>query len=339
MLPLSKPGDPEGVLMEVGANIGACTVELLLRTRAKIIALEPSAANAYFLTRSLRLLAAQYPSVRDRVVVFPVGISDVAVRSPMLVPITNLGNSMMQPSSTEMDTLLTSELRGAATLEAVLLPLQVLFPHGLGRTRIVKIDTQGFECKVVQGAWGALQHPSTRYAEVVVAEVARQHLHAHCCSPAVLVHLMRMIGVPQQQHVHQHVSAGVSSETPGWPTQQGDETRHRSSLKEKLKDSRIVPLSNAIGLYAKQLSSAGPSSARAWNVSCDSQGNAHERTCLARPWHESTVAESAAPAPYQLSFERYERPLSRAKIRYHEWKAVGQCKRYNASGTGIDTAH
>ena len=31
--------------MEVGSNIGACTVELLLRTRAKIIALEPSAAN------------------------------------------------------------------------------------------------------------------------------------------------------------------------------------------------------------------------------------------------------------------------------------------------------
>ena len=49
----------------------------------------------------------------------------MALRSKMLVPRTNLGNSMMQPSSVEVDTLLTSELRGAATLEAVLLPLQV----------------------------------------------------------------------------------------------------------------------------------------------------------------------------------------------------------------------
>ena len=42
MVPLPAPGDPQGVLLEVGANIGACTVELLLRTNASIVA--PSAA-------------------------------------------------------------------------------------------------------------------------------------------------------------------------------------------------------------------------------------------------------------------------------------------------------
>ena len=36
--------------LQVGANIGACTVELLLRTNASIVALEPSPTNYFYLT-------------------------------------------------------------------------------------------------------------------------------------------------------------------------------------------------------------------------------------------------------------------------------------------------
>ena len=63
---------------EIGANIGACTVELLLRTRASIIALEPSPTNYYFLTRSLHALAQRHPEMARRVVVLPVGTADVS---------------------------------------------------------------------------------------------------------------------------------------------------------------------------------------------------------------------------------------------------------------------
>ena len=59
-------GDPEGVLLEVGANIGACTVELLMRTRARVVAFEPSAKNLFYLTRSISLLAQRDPSVAVR---------------------------------------------------------------------------------------------------------------------------------------------------------------------------------------------------------------------------------------------------------------------------------
>ena len=135
---------------------------------------------------------------------------------------------------------------------------------------------------------------------------ARTHMHAHAHAPHA------------RAHTHIHITYTRSSSTRA-------HTHTRASTHARTHE-------HAHRTHAHTHTGA-------WNVSCDSQGNAHERTCLARPWHESTVAESAAPAPYQLSFERYERPLSRAKIRYHEWKAVGQCKRYNASGTGIDTAH
>lgn len=43
----------DGIMLEIGANIGACTVELLLRTNARVVAFEPSPTNLFYLTRNL----------------------------------------------------------------------------------------------------------------------------------------------------------------------------------------------------------------------------------------------------------------------------------------------
>ena len=95
-LPLPVAGrDPEGVLLEVGANIGACTVELLLRTRAKIVALEPSPVNLFYLTRNLKLLARRYPMVARRVVVLPVGAGVQSRTGTIVIDPTNLGDSVV----------------------------------------------------------------------------------------------------------------------------------------------------------------------------------------------------------------------------------------------------
>ena len=45
-----------------------------------------------------------------------------------------------------------------------------------------QIDTQGYECKVLLGSMSALRHKDS-HVEVLVAEVARKHLAAHCCKP------------------------------------------------------------------------------------------------------------------------------------------------------------
>ena len=71
-------------------------MELLLRTRARVIAFEPSPVNLYYLTRSLRLLAESHPEVARRVVVFPIGAGDAQLsRAPLFVEKGNLGNTIV----------------------------------------------------------------------------------------------------------------------------------------------------------------------------------------------------------------------------------------------------
>jgi FkbM family methyltransferase len=297
--PLPQAGDPEGVLLEVGANIGACSVELLMRTRASIIAFEPSRVNLYHLTRSLRQFAARVPEVADRVVVFPVGVGHGSrgSRSQMFVPRGNLGNSMFEEPTPKvtMPKVIAEELKGAVKLEAIVLPLSTIFPSGLGKVRLLKIDTQGYECHVLHGALATLRHKRSR-VEIIVTEIARSHLMAQCCKPAWVTHLLRGIGV-----------ASVNAST-GW-----------------------TPSSNAVGLYGKQLPRTGPPDGYAWNVSCDGQGEfAEERTCLARPWRAHgqaghSRAQLLEPTPYQLRFERYDRPQLRWTLRAVK-RAMHLCK-------------
>ena len=101
--PLPSADDPKGVLLEVGSNIGACTVELLLRTHAKIIAFEPNPANLFHLTHSLHRLAQRDATMANRVVVYPIGLGDARDEPAHVVTeVGNLGNSIVlesRPSS------------------------------------------------------------------------------------------------------------------------------------------------------------------------------------------------------------------------------------------------
>ena len=57
--------------VDAGANIGACSLEMLLRTDARVVAFEPSPVNRFYLTRTLRMAARRDPSISRRIVVVP----------------------------------------------------------------------------------------------------------------------------------------------------------------------------------------------------------------------------------------------------------------------------
>ena len=171
----SNPGP--GLFLDVGANIGACTIEMLLRTSARVIAFEPSQANLFHLTRSLRLLAARNPSIADRVVVVPVGLGERREMVHVHAERSNLGNTvlghaMAQEGSQEPAAL--PDANGTATV----LPLDELFPDGIAHTRLLKLDVQGMECAVMGGGQRAL---SSRLG-AVVSEVTPSMLRQQCCS-------------------------------------------------------------------------------------------------------------------------------------------------------------
>lgn len=60
----------------------------------------------------------------------------------------------------------------------------------MGQVRLVKLDTQGYECRALEGARNALNRSSR--LQVVASEVADTWLYQQCCRPTWLHHLLRV---------------------------------------------------------------------------------------------------------------------------------------------------
>lgn len=66
--------NPRAVYVDLGANIGACVMQVLFTTQASIIAFEPNPANLFRLTSTL----LNFPQrLKDRVTLFPVALGDM----------------------------------------------------------------------------------------------------------------------------------------------------------------------------------------------------------------------------------------------------------------------
>jgi hypothetical protein len=177
-----------GIFLEVGANIGTCTLEFLLLTDAYIIAVEPSPFNLYHLTRTLHMAALQNPALASRVAVLTLAAGDASIRGAGLrTPHGNAGNSQMvtppspplprpaakgaaatngraasahrglspggNPASPGRPQKVAA-CRGSCTVQSVAVePLDKIFPgRALRSVRLFKVDTEGFECNVLRGA-------------------------------------------------------------------------------------------------------------------------------------------------------------------------------------------
>ena len=69
--------------------------------------------------------------------------------------------------------------------------LAEIFPHGLGDSaRLMKLDTQGYECRILEGALHVLGRTASPRLQAIVAESAPDWLYSQCCRPSFLLHLM-----------------------------------------------------------------------------------------------------------------------------------------------------
>jgi len=139
--------DQEGssVYIDIGANIGSCVMEMLLGTDANIIAFEPHPMNVYNLKKTLSAMGESY---RDRVLLFPIGLGDSSATSKIYSASNNMGNSVIGKvikdfGSQKFDESLQFEI-SVERLDSV------LRAKGLN-VKLMKIDAQGFECRVFEG--------------------------------------------------------------------------------------------------------------------------------------------------------------------------------------------
>jgi FkbM family methyltransferase len=139
--------------LEVGANIGACVLQVLLTTKATIVAFEPAPTNLFILTSTLLALPA---SLRDRVFLFPIGVGDAAMQSTINVARDNRGNSVIGreirdlPGQEFLPPMPISVERLDVILDVTKIPPRNLTQRS-GGISSMKIDVQGYECGVVRG--------------------------------------------------------------------------------------------------------------------------------------------------------------------------------------------
>ena len=140
----TKPARSD-IFLELGGNIGACTLEMLVKTNARVIVLEPSPANLYYLMSTLHAAHAAGTLARGRVLVLPYAASDKNGTSTLYAAKNNAGNSVIGVQVKDYKTQdMTSE-----RYRVHVVPLDTLFPSL--DVRLAKIDVQGFECRAIRG--------------------------------------------------------------------------------------------------------------------------------------------------------------------------------------------
>ena len=167
--------------VEIGGNIGACVMHMLLVTDAlDIRVFEPNPANLFCLTSTL----LQFPEAqRKRVTVYPFALGELAEGLQIFGAKHNMGNSVVGKIIQD----------GPGQEFNAPVPIRVdRYDDVIGpevRVALMKMDAQGFECNVMRGM-------GERRVEVIKTEIANHWLSSHPgCDDKILFGLFKTRGM------------------------------------------------------------------------------------------------------------------------------------------------
>ena len=118
--------------LEIGAQHGACILEMLLETDAMILAFEPHPNNVYSIRKTISALPKP---LQNRVTLFPIGLSDETMKDTFSY-------------NTKSSLRATSELSIYAERLDSVLDTDKIPPKLI---KLVNLDVQGFECNILEG--------------------------------------------------------------------------------------------------------------------------------------------------------------------------------------------
>ncbi|KAL7518983.1 hypothetical protein ACHAWX_003776 [Stephanocyclus meneghinianus] len=138
--------DNDSWYIDIGANIGTCLMEMLLSTKASIVAFEPHPMNVYNIKNTVSNLGKEY---QDRIMLFPVGLGSIQSNSTIYSGHDNMGNSQLGKAIKDCHSQQFHEhLQFTAFIERL---DSILDTSKIDSIRFVKMDCQGFECNAVDG--------------------------------------------------------------------------------------------------------------------------------------------------------------------------------------------
>jgi len=140
---MSPGSSKEDIFIDIGANIGVCTMHMAFRSDARtIIAFEPSEKNLWYLTGTF----LANPDYASKVQLYPVGLGNQAVDLPIFAQPGNAGHSVLGKPVAELGSDLPQKV---GTIHVRLLDDIIRPPYP--KVRLAKIDVEGFETNVLRG--------------------------------------------------------------------------------------------------------------------------------------------------------------------------------------------
>ena len=208
---LLKPYNPnQGIFVDVGANIGACSF-LVAGNLFVTHAFEPQPDNLKYFRSTL---GYHHSDFRDLIHLHTVALGDQSGESVIYRQQGNAGNSVVgvvhpDDPNNKNDYILmqrNAELIRISTLDDELWPdNRTVAPKIL----VMKLDVQGFEVKVLQGAKRLL---AARAVLAIKTEMAPAFLRAQGTSPLALCHLLAGAGFAFQMHASVDQCAAADGE-------------------------------------------------------------------------------------------------------------------------------
>lgn len=177
-----------GVFLEAGANIGACTLTLLA-AGASVVAFEPSPSNLFYLTSSILANQKEFPDWSSRLVLYPVALGDERKSSVIYESRGNAGNSALSKPIGESGREISKFHAGneAIVKHAFDVPVwrldDVVSKTSHGPVRLMKMDVQGYETRLLRGGRKFFESRSAKYIHY---ELAFRWLKAQGTSAAEL---------------------------------------------------------------------------------------------------------------------------------------------------------
>lgn len=140
------PCGGEGVkklFVDVGANIGSCTMQMLARPDVtRVAAFEPNPKNAFYLTSSV----LQNPGYASKIALFNVALGESEGSHDMFMQPGNAGNTVL-------DAPTGASISDVQPTKAETITLDGVFFEGSQPPyiHVMKIDAQGFEVSILKG--------------------------------------------------------------------------------------------------------------------------------------------------------------------------------------------
>lgn len=168
---LNKISEGE-VLYDIGANIGAYSLYAGVCRKARVLAFEPSAANYFLLNRNI-----EENNISDKITAYCMALSDKVLVSTLHMQNTDFGSALS--SFDEPIDYLGNQFKAkfeqgmvGYSLDAFIEDFNAEFPNH------IKIDVDGIEDKIVEGALKTLSDPRLKSASIELDDDRKEYTGA-----------------------------------------------------------------------------------------------------------------------------------------------------------------